>query len=897
MKSLFLIIALLVSVNLAYAGGQEKKLLKSARKELSRGHYSKAKEHYLELLSLDASNDEYLFETGLAYFNSGVEKEKSVGYFEKALKNSSDDDLISETYYYLGRSYQYVGEFEKATEYYNKFKDHIKDNNDGVVLSRDVDRFIQMCNNGSSYAKTSDNDVTIVNLEQGVNTDGSEYAPVVNKANDLLIYTGRTSSSTGGKFYHDNQRYEDIFVSNYKEDAWGGASKFDSSNVYISKDINSKWHDAAIAYNEDETKLYIYRKNHVWLSTKENDKWSAPVKMNKNVNSKGHEPSVFITADEQTLYVVSTDRKGGVGGRDIYVSKKDGENWGELELLSGNINTEYDEDAPFITKDGKTMYFSSNGHTTMGGYDVFKSELQDDGTWGEPVNLGSPINTPGDDIYYVQDDEGIMAYYSSSQKGGYGNMDIYMIQLECKSIPKTEIKGILLAGSKQFPIGAELVVYDSETGEEIARTNTDPQTGRYLLVLEPEKSYRLEVKADDPWFVERNHEENFDLPKQCDPFPLYQEIAINRLKDENGKEYAQEALFQNAFFNVEDSVKTLYNIPGTDNALAELPEDSLQLNIGGQLKFNDALEVSEDAKVYLLNSRNEIVRISQTNKEGDFLFRNLNLQENYYIALDEEDMKYAYYGSSPNNDQNGVIVKGHVEKVYRNNALPKENMDSIDVVFFDANKKVTNLTMTDVSGDFVLDNLPESDSTFKHLANTSFVYNIDSKELDYSVSALIHTIDHENNGINYTEVIDIIELDTTGPPPGGCDYTLETDKIYFDFDKYFLRSKSKQVLDKVFDYLNKCPDVSIQLDGHTDWYGTNAYNEKLSENRANSAMKYLIEKGIDENRVSVKWHGETMPAVPNANPDGSDNADNRQKNRRVDVSVKTRDMAFVFSQN
>ncbi len=890
LQHLFLILILLFSTRV-HAGNSEKKLLKKARKELSKGNYVAAKEKYIELLQLDDSNAEYLFETGLAYYNSKVEAEKSLEYFKKAKANTSDENLISELYYYLGRSNQYVGNFEEAKDNYNKFKDFLKDNNSGLVLSRDVDRFIQMCNNGLHYSKTVNKDVTIVNLDKEINSTGGEYAPVVKKDNSMLIFTGRRTESTGGKFYHDNQEYEDIYISVKEGDNWRRSTKFDSSNVYINKNINSKWHDAAVSFNDAEDKLYIYRDNHVYVSSLENEKWTDPVKMNDNVNSKkGHEPSVFITQDEQTLYVVSTDREGGVGGRDIWVAQRDGDSWGELKVVEGKINTEFDEDAPFLTADGKTMYFSSNGHTTMGGYDVFKSELQDDGTWGEPVNLGAPINTPGDDIYYIQDEEGKMGYYSSSKMGGFGGMDIYMIQLECQSIPQTEVKGILLAGDRQFPVGGEIVVYSSD-GEKITTTRADSETGKYLLILKPEASYKLEVLAEKPWETDTAFEQSFTLPKQCDPFPLYQEISMHLLKDENGRDYAQEATFQNAFFNVEDSTKSYYQIPGTSNEMTDMAPDSMQYNIAGDLKFNDVLDVNEDVKIYLLNSDNDIIRVGQTGRNGQFLFRDLDPNENYIIALDEEDLKYAYYGTNPND--NGVIVKGHVEQTYRYNVKSESDIKDMPIYLFDDSKKVANVTKTDSLGNFIIDNLPEDPSVFAELNEEPFEYSIEDKSLDFTVSALIHTIDAENNEINYSEVIDLVYFDTTGSK--GDDIAFEN--IYFDFDKHFLRSKSKQVIDKIYDYMKANPSVTIQMDGHTDWFGTDQYNQALSKRRSISAKNYLVSKGISESRITIKWFGESMPAVPNANPDGSDNADNRQLNRRVMFKVSTGNMAYMFSYN
>ena len=894
---LVLIFSLLLFSTYSFAGS-EKKLLKKARMELASGNYPEAKKLYKQLLVLKPDNAEYQFETGLTYYTSHVEVEKSINFFNAALKKS-DKDTIAEIFFYLGRAHQYVGDFEKAIQYYNRFKGYVQDNAEGIILNRNVTRYIEMCNNGIAMTGKPNKDVTITNLKGNVNTAGAEYAPVVKEDNSLIIFTGRRNESTGGKIYNDNKEYEDIYISRKEQDEWMKATKLDSSNVYINKNINTKWHDAAIAYNQNEDKLFVYRKNQIWVSDLVDGKWTDPVKLNKNVNSSFHNPSVYISPDENTLLVVSTDREGGYGGRDIWISNKESSGeWGALTNLGEAINTEFDEDAPYMTSDGKTLYFSSKGHTSMGGYDVFRSEKMDDGTWSAPINLGAPINSPGDDIYYVPNSDGTTAYYSSSRTGGYGDMDIYMIQLECRSIPSTEINGIVLAGERQLPIGGEMVVEDSD-GNEVTRVRVDPKTGTYLVVLQPEETYDMQFVADQPWFVERAHKMEVTIPKQCDPYPLYQEICLKRLKNEDGDEYAQEARFKDAFFDYQDTVAKHYNIDlaqiDDDSTGSASPNDSLDegpYNIGGTLSFNEALKVEEGAKVYLLNDKNEIVRVAETDENGNFVFKGLTNLDEYDIALDEDDLKYQYYGTSPANTENGVIVSGDFGLIDENGIV--KPMDSVNVYFFDGDKNVSNLSSTNDSGQFSIDNVPQDLAEVNAINEKApFVYNISPDDLTYAVSAFIKTIDPNNNEINYSEYVDIIELPEITTNDHLDDVAFNN--IYFDFDKYFLRQTSINILDKIVAYMSAHEDVTIYMDGHTDWFGTEVYNDKLSKNRAQSARDYLIKKGINADRIGMAWHGETVPAVPNANPDGTDSSENRQLNRRVEFKITTDEMAFTLS--
>ena len=891
----------ILSASSTYAGNNEKKLLKKARKELSLSNYEKAKEHYSQLLDLQPNDPDYLFETGITYYNSYNNKEKSLGYFEKCLSNSTTD-TIAEVFYYLGRSNQYKGNYETAIKNYNDFKEFINNKNAGILLSKNVNRYIQECNNGLQYRETEDKDVIVKNLKEKINGSGAEYAPVISKDNKLLIYTGRKRESTGGKIWNDNQEYEDIYISVNKGEDFDWSSKIDSTDEFISKKINSKKHDAAIAYNSNEDKLYIYRENHIWISELNDGKWGEPKKMNSNINAGKHEPSIYVSADEKMM-IVTSDRQGGEGGRDLwFTTKDDNGDWKDLENMGTVINSSFDEDAPFLLEDGKTMFFSSNGHSTMGGFDVFKTTFVN-GKWTEPVNLGSPINTPGDDIYYIQDAEGILAYYSSDQAGGYGDMDIYSIQLQCRNIPNTEIKGLLVAGSSQLPIGGKMIV-KNENNEVVGEYDIDPTTGQYIMVLPPEQTYKLEIKPNGDWFVGENHTEEFTLPKQCDPFPLYQEVSLKKLRDENNRLIAQKAEFSDVFFNIEDTVKALHGLSNkaSISAMNNLPHDSIMFNIAGDLKFNDALSAEEGIEVYLLNKKNEVVRITRTDKEGKYSFRDIKNSDNYLLAINEEDLKDQYYGLNNSNGSNSILVQGDLMRIYNNNVKSAKRLDSVEVRLMKNDKTYSNLTNTDLNGHFILDNVTINNPEKITEANNNLLsYNLNDDDIGYLVSAYIKTLDSENNEL-FKETIHLIEYeyDTSGGSGGaggngGGDLAgINFENIYFDFDKYFLKSKSKSILDKIYDYMSENNSVTIKMDGHTDWIGTNKYNMSLSKKRSEAARKYLITKGIDVSRIEIAYFGESLPAKPNANPDGSDNKTNRQLNRRVEFKVKTPDMAFTF---
>ncbi len=861
----------------------EKKLLKKARKALSEGNYLNAKSNYSELIQMNANSVDYNFEAGLSYYNSEVEREKSLTYFIAALNNSGND-TIPELLYYLGRAHHYVQAFDKAINYYNRFRILVEADGAGEILGRDVNHFIEMCNNGLKFQSDTPQKIEVKNMGAKVNSEYGEYAPVVKKDGSFMLFTARKKESTGGKYYHDHKKFEDIYISSREGENWSEPTKIDYSKNYISTKINSKYHEAAIALNDDETKLFIYRAEDLWQSELKDGKWSEPVRMNDNLNSKEHEPSVYISADEKTLLLTS-NRDGGKGGRDIYLSKKlDDGSWGPVSLLGDEINTIYDDDAPFLTRDGSVLYFSSKGHNSMGGYDIFKSYKDDEEKWTAPENLGFPINSAGDDIYYIQNIEGTSAFYASNKANGYGDMDLYQVSLECKSIPNTEIRGLVVAGENQLPVGAVIKVFEKETGIEMGTYNVDKNTGLYMMVLPPEKTYNLEIIAEG-FETNRPHKEEFTLPKQCEFFQLFQEIEIRRMHDDKNRIVRQEATFNNAFFDIKK--ETL-----KDLGIISLPEDNIDLNnvkvsdeniaITGKLMHNDILPAT-GIEIMLVNNEGEIIKTTRTDKNGVYQFFNLRPNEKFVVMIDEGDASISMYSDAPINSDNNVVIKGTVKKM---NLLDKKITSLLDMEVYLVNleKKVIATSKTDPNGNFSIDNHPIDKQRVNELANNEFPYHFDLDFPEGLFSTYIKTIDPTNNEVNYSEYIDIINFEHVG-----IDIP-QFENILFDFDKFFLRQRSVDILQRIYEFMAANPTVSIHMDGHTDWYGTEPYNVKLSEKRSDAALNYLINKGIDPKRMEQDWHGEIKPTVANANPDGSDNPGNRQLNRRCEFQINIPNM-------
>lgn len=870
----------------------EKKVLKKAQKYLAEANYENAKEEYAKLIQSDGGNSLYHFEMGVTYYNSFYQREQSVKHFENALE-ASTQDTISEIFYYLGKSNQYIGNFEVAKTNYLKFEEFIKDNKEGEYVNSRVDRFIAMCDNAIALKadESQNGDITLKNLGAGVNSKYAEYGSVAKSDGSLLLFTTRDRENEGKQFYFDSKKFEDIYVSERVDTSWSERTKVDSSKNYFKSSINTKKHDAVIGFSEDEQKLYVYRKNGIWVSTLKNGKYGDPVEL-KDINTKGHEPSAFLSPDEKTLYFTSTGYDG-TGGRDIFTTTLNADStWGEPVNLGGKINTPFDEDAPFLTNNGNTLFFSSNGHNTIGGYDIFKSEKDESGNWSTPVNMGVTVNSAADDIYYTQDTLGEVGYLSSGRAYGYGDMDIYSVSLFCKNIPNTEIRGLIVMGNSLKPLKADITAINAETGENAGTFASDPNTGKYLMVLPPDNTYYLTVASDKHSMLERPFRDTLVLPRQCEYYQMFQHIAINEVKEEQ-KLTAYEAVFDNATFDVKSTAIEKYEVADIETLLttASINQSDSVYNLTGTIMHNEILSAI-NTRVSLVNDKGEVIKTVMTNNAGQFEFGKLLYDHDYSLLINEDDLLMSYYGNNPTNNENSIISKGVLSwsNVRSDNSLIGSTpADSLEILLVDNDFKVINKTNSSAEGAWAIDNLPANTVT----DNRTFPYNLQMEDEDLIYKDLLKDIDTTDNEF-YTIIRDLITV-----PEDAIigEEQIAFEPIYFDFDKFFLRLASKEVLGKIHTYLEDNPEVSIEIMGHTDWFGSDDYNMKLSKKRSKSAFDYLAKAGIEESRLTMKWYGEAQPAVPNAFSDGSDNEDNRQLNRRCEFRISDGTTAYsIFLQ-
>jgi OmpA family/WD40-like Beta Propeller Repeat len=472
--------------------GNPKSAYRQAKKYYKKSDFVKAIPFLKAAYNLDPENAKYAYMLGRSVFE-GSDPASAMSYLVAAY--NMDQKVAEDINYYLARTMHMNLLFDEAITYYQA---DLQRHDPDTWLYQDTKMRIIQCQNGPKTVKRLVN-YKIENLGEYVNTSYPEYSSTFSEDYQYMIYTTRrprTVKQIARRKYHVEDINEEVYEARFVSNAWR------KSKLFI-KPIPRWTHDASIKLSQNGTTLIYYVDNRnrgdVYVSELKNGEWTKRKSIGANINTKEYnEPSVFIADEGQTLYWVS-DKPNGKGMKDMYFSKKDANGeWGPGTNMGDIINTPYDEDAPYLSADGKKLYFSSRGHNSMGGYDLFVSNKLPDGTWGKPENLGIPLNSVGDDIYIVWKDGADGFYFSSDRPGGFGEKDIYYASPSTDAMPNTTIvAGTVLDRETGKPVVAEVKLIDVATNEVLGTTNTTLLDGKYRFVLPAcGAEYRIDVKVD-----------------------------------------------------------------------------------------------------------------------------------------------------------------------------------------------------------------------------------------------------------------------------------------------------------------------------------------------------------------------------------------------------------------
>jgi len=362
-------------------------------------------------------------------------------------------------------------------------------------------------------------EVVVENLGPNVNSPYDDFSPTITADGKILYFTSTRPLSDGT----NNQ--QDFWFSRIRDGNWSMAEN-------VGAPVNTPENEGSPSIAPDGQTIYFaaqrpdsYGSMDIYVADLRGTRWSNPRNLGPNVNTEYWESQPSIASDGRTLYFVS-DRPGGYGGTDIWVTVRSlsGE-WSQPTNLGPEVNTAGDEASPFIAADGKTLYFSSNGHPGMGGLDMFVTRWDKD-HWTTPVNMGTPLNSEGDDRFYSLPASGRTVYFSSDRPGGFGGLDIYAAYPN--PFPPggvTTVAGVVTDARTGRPLGADITLEDLESGEVVAKFQSNDVTGEYLVVLPAGRHYGVTAEAPDHLF----YSDRFDVPVDAAYKEVRKDIQLDPL--------------------------------------------------------------------------------------------------------------------------------------------------------------------------------------------------------------------------------------------------------------------------------------------------------------------------------------------------------------------------------
>ncbi|MFW5762454.1 MAG: hypothetical protein ACOCXH_15885, partial [Cyclobacteriaceae bacterium] len=541
---MFLFLAGLFLNKISFAQNKEiENAIYRAEKLMRINNFEGALAEFTRAIELGDQSANTHYQTGFCYFNLPdlVSKIKGKKYFEKALQQMNEQVPV-DIYYYLGQLYHKNLEVDKAMEMFNIFKSKTTKGN---PVGADIDQLIVTCRNAQTILRDYKSNIIVKNMGQPVNTPETEYNAVVSADETIMAFTRLHPDERGS-----GDMVEEIFISNkgVKDTRWNSPVK-----VFFETRFNV---GTAGMTPDGETMLVfiggLNNTGNLYSVKKTKNGWSSPITMGNHVNSNYLETTASITPDGKVIYFAS-NRPGGYGGLDIYKVEKDQSgNWGYAKNLGPEVNTARDEDAPFIHPDMKTLFFASEGHNSMGGKDIFKTQLIGN-KFTEPQNMGFPINTTTDDNYFTLTADGSKGYISSDRLGGEGGQDIYSFDMpeDEANIPLTLIKGRILDEETGKPVPTKIKVIDNSSSKIIDYVyNPNPETGNYLIIFPPGKNYDMIIESEKymPYTI------NINIPNQTYFYELYQEVTLRAIKQFDVV-VGQEISVKNVFYDTGNEAK------------------------------------------------------------------------------------------------------------------------------------------------------------------------------------------------------------------------------------------------------------------------------------------------------------------------------------------------------
>tara|TARA_R110002012_G_scaffold252147_3_gene430817 strand:- start:25957 stop:28224 length:2268 start_codon:yes stop_codon:yes gene_type:complete len=590
-------------------------------------NYEGAIKSLSEAVELGANEPYVNYMLGVSYLKmpNASDQLKASAIFNNLEKQVDFSNLPKDASYYMAQAFHKNLMLEKASKYYNQYLKSLGES-DAKIRSEVLLELTQVEN--AKRLMGQKKDINIQRMAPPINSEFTEYNPVVSADQSVMAFTSlRPNARTG-------RSAEEVYITYKSSGDWGEPNKIE---IRTDENVGT----AGISPDGQQMLVFIGsgNKGNLYIMRKEGNGWSQPSAID-GLNSRDLESTGSITPDGKKIYFAS-NRPGGYGGMDIWVAENTGNGkWGNIANLGPEVNTKYDEDAPFIHPDMKTLYFTSNGSNSMGGRDIFKTNVLG-GKWTNPENMGYPINTPLNDNYFTLSADGSKGYFSSDREGGYGGQDIYIFDMPEKyaNIPLTMLKGKITAGEDEQPVPTKIKLVDNENNTKVDYVyDPDPKTGNYLIILPPGKNYDLIIESEGylPYTL------NINVPNQTYFYELYQKINLKLIKQFDVV-VGQEVSVNNAFYDTKQ--EGTYS-PRQANEAMLVQSDSLDV-----YDMMDAIIAAEDTAAF--------------NYMMDLMY-SVNPIENVNFEANEDEMEIAsrtyYYDESDTTTLKSRVVEG--ETIY-----------------------------------------------------------------------------------------------------------------------------------------------------------------------------------------------------------------------------------------
>lgn len=457
------------------------------------GNYLDAMDRYGRLVNSRNAHPDYFVKLGQCYLRTNVDPLQALDHL---LEAENKGDFPSEAYIDIAEAYTHHLQYDMALDYLNKYESEAK------PKKKDLDNLYHLKANciAAQDLLLVPAKVTFQNLGPGINSPYPDYLPFVAADEKVLLFSSRRKSRPGSKTEFDGYYASDIFVVTRAGTDWDKLSP-------VGDRINTEYDEQAVGLSASGDSLFYYvdhvdKYGDIFMSTKQMGGYGDGIPLDKAINSGFMESSVTVSKDGSTM-IFSSNRKGGVDGIDLWMMRKSPLGaWSEPQNLGPEINTLWDEDFPTLSADGLTLYFSSNGHPGMGGFDLFFSSWDaQNGLWTKPQNLGYPINTPGNEknISFIKN--GKEAYIASLRPDGLGDLDLYKIVYDKDLVddPALFLLNIVSSENEDLKDKIEIQIKD-EYDELIGQYYPNSLTNRYLIALYPGKYFlSLDASGHKPY--------------------------------------------------------------------------------------------------------------------------------------------------------------------------------------------------------------------------------------------------------------------------------------------------------------------------------------------------------------------------------------------------------------